>query len=55
MKKGKEMQKLEERIYSEETRLLYEEKETYRHNNDNHVYLMIAMQYNCNDEPYYNF
>ena len=52
---GKEMQKLEERIYSEETRLLYEEKETYRHNNDNHVYLMIAMQYNCNDEPYYNF
>ena len=52
---GKEMQKIEERIYSEETRLLYEEKETYRHDNDKHIYLMIAMQFNYNDEPYYNY
>jgi len=52
---GKKMQEKEERIYSEETRLLYEEKETYRHSNNNHVYLMIALQYNCNDEPYYRF
>jgi hypothetical protein len=53
--KGIEMQKLEDRLYSDETRLLYEAKETFRHENDNHVYLMIALQYNCNDEPYYAF
>ena len=44
-----------ERLYSEETRLLYNAKETYKHENDNHVYLMIALQYNCNENPYYDF
>ena len=53
--KGLKMQELEERLYSEETRLLYNEKETYRHENDNHVYLMITLQYNCNENPYYDF
>ena len=51
--KGEKIKIIEERIYSEETRLLYEEKETYRHDNDKHIYLMIAMQYNYNDEPYF--
>ena len=56
MEQGIEMQKLEERIYNEETRLLYyKEKEKYRHENDKHIYLMIARQYNCNSEPYYKF
>ena len=53
--KGMEMQKLEDRLYSDETRILYNATETYRHDNDNHVYLMIAMQYNCNEQPYYDF
>ena len=53
---GIEIQKLEERVYNEETRLLYyEDKEKYRHDNDKHIYLMIARQYNCNSEPYYKF
>ena len=53
--KGIEMQKLEERLYSDETRILYNAKETFRHENDKHVYLMIALQYNCNEQPYYEF
>lgn len=53
--KGKRIQELEDRLYNEETRILYNEKEMYRHENDNHVYLMIALQYNGVDQPYYNF
>ena len=53
--KGKKIQELEERLYSEETRILYNDKTTYRHENDNHIYLMIALQYNCNEQPYYDF
>ena len=53
--RGLKMQELEERLYSEETRLLYNAQEKYRHENDNHVYLMIALQYNCNENPYYDF
>ena len=53
--KGKKMQEYEERLYSEETRILYNANEKYRHENDNHVYLMITLQYNCNDQPYYDF
>ena len=53
--KGKKMQELEDRLYSDETRLLYNANETYRHDNDKHIYLMIARQYNCNDQPYYEF
>ena len=52
---GQKMQEQEERLYSEETRILYNAKETYRHENDNHIYLMIALQYNCNESPYYDF
>ena len=54
--KGIEMEKKsEDRLYSDETRLLYNANETYRHNSDTHVYLMIALQYNCNEQPYYEF
>ena len=53
--KGIEIEKIEDRLYSDETRLLYNSKETYRHNYDTHVYLMIALQFNCNDQPYYDF
>ena len=53
--KGKKMQELEEKLYSEETRILYNAKETYRHENDNHVYLMITQQYNRNEQTYYDF
>ena len=53
--KGKKMQEYEERLYSEETRILYNANEKYRHENDNHVYLMITLQYNCNEQPYYDF
>ena len=53
---GKKIRELEERLYSYETRILYNEKETYRHENDKHVYLMIAMQYNNgNENQYYDF
>ena len=52
---GKKIQELEERLYSEETRILYNTKETYRHENVNHIYLMIDLQYNCNEQPYYDF
>ncbi len=53
---GKKIRELEERLYSYETRILYNEKETYRHENDKHVYLMIAMQYNNGSEnQYYDF
>ena len=52
--KGIEMQKLEDRIYSDETRLTYYAEDKFRHENDNHVYLMIALQYNCED-AYYTF
>ena len=45
-KEGEEIQKIEERIYSEETRILCGEKVTIGHDNDKHIYLMIAMQYN---------
>ena len=53
--KGKRIQEIEDRLYNEETRILYNEKEMYRHENDNHVYLMIALQYRGVDQPYYNF
>ena len=49
-----EIQKLEERLYSEETRILYDAKETYRHDNDSHVYLIIALQYSA-EKGYYEF
>ena len=52
--KGIEMQKLEDRLYSDETRLTYYAEEKFRHENDNHVYLMITLQYNIED-AYYNF
>ena len=51
---GMKIQELEERLYSEETRILYDEKETYRHDNDSHIYLMIALQYGAED-GYYKF
>ena len=55
-KEGEKIQALEERLYSDETRILYNEKETYRHENDKHVYLMIALQYNNGSEnQYYEF
>ena len=55
-KEGEEIQKKEERIYSEETRILYGEKITYRHDNDKHIYLMIAMEYIYNDNnPYFTY
>ena len=50
---GKKIQELEERLYSDETRILYNENETYRHENDNHVYLYIALQYNNGSENQY--
>ena len=52
---GKEIQLSEQQLYNEQTRLLHGANETYRHENDNHVYLMIALQYNNNEDPYYNF
>ena len=53
--KGKKIQELEERIYSEETRILYNEKETYRHENENHIYLMISFRNNYNVPLNYNY
>jgi hypothetical protein len=49
------MQKAEERLYCEQTRILYEANETLRHENDNHVYLMIALQVEDDDDPYYKY
>jgi hypothetical protein len=55
-KEGEEMQKTEEIIYSEETGNLNGEKVTLRHNNEKHIYLMIAIQYNYKVEnPYYDY
>ena len=33
-----------ERIYGYETRILLTNNETYTHNNDEHVYIMIALE-----------
>ena len=49
------MQKEEEKLYCEQTRILDEAKETFRHENANHVYLMIALQVEDDDEPYYKY
>ena len=53
--KGKEIEAIEDRIYCDETRLLYEANETFKHEHNKHVYLMIALQCNTVEEPYYNF
>ena len=41
---GKKIQETEERLYGFETRTLLTNNETYKHNNDEHVYLMIALE-----------
>ena len=41
---GKKIQDIQERIYGYETRTLLTNNETYKHNNDEHVYLMIALE-----------
>ena len=48
-------QKEKDRVYSDETRLLYDEKETYTHSHDNHVYLMVALEYKKGQNAYYEF
>ena len=52
---GKKIQEAEELLYNNDVRLLRNDTTTYKHDNNNHIYLMIALQYNCNDEPYYEF
>ena len=41
---GKKIQDIEERLYGFETRTLLTNNETYKHNNNEHVYLMIALE-----------
>ncbi len=41
---GKKIQEIEERLYGFETKILIENNETYTHNNDEHVYIMIALE-----------
>ena len=41
---GKKIQSIEERIYGYETRTLLTNNLTYLHNNDEHIYLMVAME-----------
>ena len=41
---GKKIQEIEERLYGFETKILIENNETYTHNNDEHVYIMVALE-----------
>ena len=41
---GKKIQDIQERIYGYETRTLLTNNEVYKHSNDEHVYLMIALE-----------
>ena len=41
---GKKIQETEERLYGFETRTLLTNNDTYKHENDEHVYLMIALE-----------
>ena len=51
-KRGLEMQNCKEKLYNEKTRLLIGSKETYQHDNDSHIYLMIPLQLYV-QKPYY--
>ena len=53
--KGKKIQEAEDRLYNNDIRLLSDEKDTYRHDIEKHIYLMIPRQYNCNSQPYIDF
>ena len=47
---GKNIESIEERIYGYETRTLLTNNETYKHKNDEHVYLMIALEIKDNND-----
>ena len=54
--KGKKMQNEEYELYSRETRFFYEDKTTAKHDHNNHVYLMIALEFKGNgDNGYYEY
>ena len=50
--RGIEIQKKKEKIYSDENRMLYKSNETISHDNESHIYIMIAMEYNHNKNDY---
>ena len=41
---GKKIQDIEERLYGYETRTLIDNNTTYKHNNEEHVYIMVALE-----------
>ena len=41
---GKKIQDIEERVYGYETRTLLTNNETYKHDNNQHVYIMVALE-----------
>ena len=54
--KGKQMQNDEYELYSKETRFFYEDKTKAKHDHNNHIYLMIALEFKGNgDNGYYDY
>ena len=47
---GKKIQDFKERLYGFETRTLLTNNEMYKHNNDEHIYLMIALEIKDSNE-----
>ena len=54
--KGKQMQNDEYELYSKETRFFYEDKTKAKHDHNNRIYLMIALEFKGNgDNGYYDY
>jgi hypothetical protein len=53
---GKKMQNDEYDLYSKETRFFYEDKTKAKHDHNEHIYLMIALEFKGNgDNGYYDY
>lgn len=54
--KGKQVQNDEYELYSKETRFFYEDKTKAKHDHNNHIYLMIPLEFKGNsDNGYYDY
>ena len=54
--KGKKIQNEEYELYSKETRFFFEDKTKAKHDHNNHIYLMIALECKVNgDNAYYDY
>lgn len=55
--KGKEIQKTEYDLFNQETRFFYDDQTKVKHDHNNHIYLMIALEYkeDKTKSAYYDF